>query len=631
MCGIFAYLGKSNQAVKSVFNGLKELEYRGYDSWGIAAATTDKQGKSGLFIIKRTGKIGKVKLDRFPKSGFAFGHTRWATHGGITKENAHPHLDCSGSLAVIHNGIVENYAQLKSDLKKEGHRFTSRTDSEVIVHLVEKYCRNSSFSQAVSKAFLKLKGLNAVIIMNLKTNEFAAVRNGSPLVIGFGRSEFVISSDNFGITPYTDQAYYLKNFEMAIVNQNGVAVKAVISGKNKKVKKEKLEWKIDQVNKGKYAHYMLKEIFEQPKLIKKISCEKNNKFSRLGKALLRAEERYLLGCGSAAYAGLAGSYIMSQIANLKVEPVVGSEFCYQLHSISKKSLILALSQSGETIDTLEAVRTAKAKNAQVAALVNVPGSSLYREVKFNLLLLAGPEKAVASTKAFTAKIANLLMLAGSISKSLETASKFLAKAAVSIEAILANTSRRKIANLAGKIIKQKDIYVIGRGLSFPAALETALKIKEVSYLHAEGFAAGELKHGVIALIKKGTPCIAFLPEDETYGENLAGAMEMKARGGYIIGVSSRPHKIFDYYIRVSDAGPATIIPNVVFGQLLAYELSLKKGIDPDMPRNLAKSVTVKINPSAAVRKKEISTWYTNPVWVGTRSPLNTPFLVFGTL
>jgi glucosamine--fructose-6-phosphate aminotransferase (isomerizing) len=380
---------------------------------------------------------------------------------------------------------------------------------------------------------------------------------------------------------------------MAILTPEQVTVIDVKTAKNIIPKKKKLDWKIEQGKKGKYKFYMLKEIFEQPQIITSIAITGASQAENIAKMVRKAHGTYLVGCGTASYACLAGSYLFSKLAKRHVNPAIGSEFGYSLEFLNKDSLVIAVSQSGETMDILESVKKAKERGAKILSLVNVTDSSLYRLSDYKMLIGAGQETAVASTKAFTGMLAHLILLANSLSGGIKKGQKSLKAAVKSTNQILSPKSLRKINFLASKIADQKHIYVIGRGLSYPASLETALKIKEISYIHAEGLAAGELKHGPLALVEKGTPCITFLPNDETYGANLAGAMEMKARGGYIIGISFKPHEVFDYYIRVPNAGEATIIPNVVVAQLLAYYLAVKKGLDPDKPRNLAKSVTVK--------------------------------------
>lgn len=593
MCGIFGYVGTKSKAADIVFEGLKRLEYRGYDSWGVAVKKPKSDTQNAYSIKKRTGKIGNASVSDLPKSNFGLGHTRWATHGGVTQTNAHPHTDCSGSIVLIHNGIIENYEAIKKKLLVHGHRFVSETDSEVAVHLIEELYRKYPFVEAVRKAFLQFEGLNAIIVMNPAKNAFVGVRSGSPLVVGMGKGENFLASDAAALLPHTKKVYFLLDNDLAVVQANNLEVFDVVSGKTKSISPLTLTWDIKQSQKGAYPHFMLKEIEEQPTILSEIASSGLPQAKKIAKQIDKAFGTYMVGCGTAAYACIAGSYLFSKIAKRHINWAVGSEFGYQTDFLTPKSLVFALSQSGETIDTLEAVHKAKAKGAKVIALVNVLGSSLYREADYKLLIGAGPEKAVASTKSFTGKLAHLLLIAYALAGKPKKGRAIVAKAAKASKQVLNQDSVERIRRLARYLKGSEHIYVIGRGLSYPASLETALKIKEISYIHAEGFAAGELKHGVIALVEAGTPCIAFLPNDETYGANLAGAMEMKARGGYIIGISDKPHEVFDYLLPVADAGEATIIPNVIAAQLLAYELTIARGLDPDMPRNLAKSVTVK--------------------------------------
>ena len=581
MCGIFGYVGERKDASKLVFEGLKSLEYRGYDSWGVAAVSEGK-----IFVKKKTGKIGDSNVDTLPKGNIAIGHTRWATHGGVTDLNAHPHLDCRGDIAVIHNGIFENYEEYKKKLISKGHKFISETDTEVIAHMLEE-------SDDLRSVFRQMKGLNAVITINTKYKSIVAVRNGSPLCIGFGKSENFLASDASALLPYTKNVYFLEDNEMAIIEGQRVEVFNVRNGKKIKYKRQKLNWEFGRGEKGKYPFYMLKEVYEQPQIVSNIASNFLSQSKKVTRLIKRAKETYLVGCGTASYACLAGEYFFSKIAKKHVNFSVGSEFGYHLDFLSSNSLVIAVSQSGETMDILESVKKAKERGAKIVSLVNVLGSSLYRLSDYKMQIGADIEKGVASTKAFTGMIAHLILLAYSLENRSSEGQKILSQAVKSTKEVLSVSNVNRIKKLVKKIINKEHFYVIGRGISYPTSLETALKIKEISYIHAEGLAAGELKHGPLALVEKGTPCIVFLPNDETYGANLAGAMEMKARGGFVVGISFKPHEVFDYFIPVTDAKEATIIPNVVVGQLLAYYLTIQKGWDPDKPRNLAKSVTVK--------------------------------------
>lgn len=599
MCGIFGYVGQKNNAAQLIFEGLKKLEYRGYDSWGIALRLTTGGPQSKLekiVVDKHVGKITDAHLasnlyNLF--SNIALGHTRWATHGGVTDVNAHPHLDCLGKIAIIHNGIIENYDRIRQKLVKFGHKFVSETDSEVAAHLIEEYSKKFSFIEATRRAFLEFDGLNAIIAMNGETNEFVAAKSGSPLVVGFGKDENFLASDAPALLSHTRKVHFLEDGEIVRVTKDEVALFDGKTGKRKSPRLQTLNWKIEEAEKGKYPHFMIKEINEQPKVLRGIAQGAINQIPDLAKIIKNAYGTYMVGCGTASYAALSGTYLFSRIAHRHVNFAQGSEFGYALDFLTNKSLVVAFSQSGETIDIIESVNKARAKGAKILAIVNVLGSTLYRMADYKILLGAGPEKCVLSTKTFTAKLAILILLSHALNTGLLEGKKLLERAIDEVEKILKLKSLAEIKKLANKFVNSEHIYVIGRGQSYPVALEAALKIKEVSYIHAEGFAAGELKHGVIALIDKGTPCLVFAPNDETYGAVLSGAMEMKTRGGFIIGVSWRNHEVFDYYLPVSDCGDASAIPNTVVAQLLGYYLCLKKGYDPDRPRNLAKSVTVK--------------------------------------
>ena len=621
MCGIFGYVGGRTDAAQIVFEGLKTLEYRGYDSWGVAAvqvksdqsdplrqssslASSERYAKASeasqftnptnkIIVKKKIGKIGDATVADMPESSFAFGHTRWATHGGVTDVNAHPHLDCTGTIALIHNGIFENYEEVKQTLIKKGHRFVSETDTEVLVHLIEEYRKSMLFTKAVQKAFNEMDGLNAIIAMDIDDGHLVAARNGSPLVVGFGDGENFLASDAVALAPHTKQVYFLEDDEMAIIGAGGIMILDAKHGRHVTPKVQKLTWSVEQADKGQYPNYLLKEIHEQPGIVAKIASSGRSRAEKMAGIIRKAYGAYLVGCGTAAHAAVTGQYLFAKIARRHVNCAIGSEFGYHLDFLTKKSVVLAISQSGETIDILESVKKAKDRGAKIAALVNVLGSSLYRVAHERVMIGAGPEKSVASTKAFTGMLAHLIFVAYALAGQPEKGQKVLAKAAVILKQLLSDGPSADIRKLAQRLKNSEHMYVIGRGLSYPASLETALKIKEISYIHAEGLAAGELKHGPLALVTKGTPVIAFLPNDETYGANLAGAMEMKARGGMIIGISFKPHEVFDVYLPVKDCGVATIIPNVVVGQLLAYYLTMARGLDPDKPRNLAKSVTVR--------------------------------------
>jgi len=585
MCGIFGYIGNKQNASQTILEGLKFLEYRGYDSWGIAV----KKGNT-LASEKHVGKIGD-KTTNLPKSTVGIGHTRWATHGGVTVTNAHPHLDCTGEIAVLQNGIVENFQQLKDELLQKGHKFVSQTDTEVISHLIEDYLKTETFSSAVRHAFNRLHGLNAILVINAISSEIIAAKNGSPLVVGIGKNEFFVASDVAGIVAHTKKVIFLKDHEMAILG-NKLQLFSLPHGKSITPRIETIDWKIEQIEKGNYKHFMLKEIYEQPLVIRNIAENYTEQIQTLSSVINKARGTFFIGCGTAFHACLTGVYLFSKIAKKHVNTASASEFNYLEDFLNKKSLVIALSQSGETIDIIEPLTRAKKKGSKIAGLVNVIGSTIYRMSDYKMLLGAGTEKAVASTKAYIAKLSLVIMLSHAVAGKLEEAKTLLLKAADEVEWMLEQNAEM-IKKLADILVKSEHIYIIGRGMSHAAALEAALKIKEVSYIHTEGLAGGELKHGPIALITKGTPCIVFAPHDETYDAIISNAQEIKSRGGIIIGVSSENSPVFDHFIHVKNGTTASVITQAVPMQLLAYYLAIKKGYDPDKPRNLAKSVTVK--------------------------------------
>jgi glucosamine--fructose-6-phosphate aminotransferase (isomerizing) len=585
MCGIFGYIGHKQNAADIVFEGLKLLDYRGYDSWGVAVKIGDK-----IEIEKKTGKIGDNKIS-LPKSTLGIGHTRWATHGGVTTINAHPHKDCSGEIAVLHNGIIENFQELKNDLLKKGHKFISETDTEVFAHLVEDFLKKEDLVNSVKDAFNLLRGLSAIVVINTKSNKIIVAKNGSPIVIGKGKNEFFIASDTAGILPYTKEILFLKDNELISLSDT-LDLYSLPKLKPLAPVFETINWKIEQAQKGQYKHFMLKEITEQPTIIKNIATSYADQISDLADVIKESRGVFFIGSGTASHACLAGVYLFSKIAKKHVNTSVASEFNYLEDFLNKESLIIPLSQSGETIDIIEPLTRARNKGSKIMALVNVLGSTIYRMADYKLLLGAGPEKAVASTKAYTAKISVLTMLAFTLVDKMENAREILLKSAEEVERLLSSDNLEKIEKIAQKLHKQEHMYVMGRGMSYATALEGALKIKEVSYMHAEGLAGGEIKHGPIALIDNGTPCIVLAPADETFDAIMSNAIEIKSRGGYIIGVSSKNSPAFDEWIEVKETG-MPLLTQVVPMQLLGYYLAIAKKLDPDKPRNLAKSVTVK--------------------------------------
>ncbi len=602
MCGIFGYVGKQNHTASLVLEGLKLLEYRGYDSWGIAmkkSFSNNPEEKNKFTVDRHVGKISDAKLssDIYNlKSNLAIGHTRWATHGGVTLKNTHPHLDCKKEVAVVHNGIIENFAKLKEELIKKGHKFSSETDTEVVAHLLEeslkKNGKKQGFSSSVREVFNRLKGLNAIVVAYAPSREIIAAKTGSPLVVGENNDGLFIASDASGIIRHTRKLLFLKDKEMVILGKD-VQLISLPTGERIKPVFEEVDWKIEDANKGHFDHFMLKEIHEQPRVIRNISQNYADQIQLLKKVVEKAQGTFFIGAGTAFNACLVGSYLFSRIAKKHMNTLVASEFNYLEDFLTKRSLIIALSQSGETIDVVEPLNRAKEKGSKIFALTNSLGSTIYRMSQYKILLGAGPEIAVASTKAYIAKLSILLLLTFTMIDKISEARELLLKAADEVERFFEKKNIRKIKQIASLITHSEHVYIIGRGVSYPTALEAALKIKEVSYVHTEGLAGGELKHGTIALISKGTPCIIFAPNDETYQSVMANAAEIKARGGLIIGVGPINSQVFDHWIETADIGEAQIISQIVPLQLLAYFMAVNKGYDPDKPRNLAKSVTVK--------------------------------------
>ena len=595
MCGIFGYVGTRQEGPQLVLEGLRKLEYRGYDSWGIATR------HNGLLIEKHVGKIGQAQTS-LPGGSAALGHTRWATHGGVSEANAHPHLDCQGRLAVIHNGIIENHEELRRELKAHGHTFTSQTDTEVVCHLLEDELKERDepaegcerLIQALLTVFRMLEGLSAISVLDPEQQCIAAAKNGSPLVLGYGDDGNFLASDSSALLEHTRRLTFLEDGQAALITANQAVVYDVASGRRQaEARVWDITWQEEQAGLDGHADFMSKEIDEQPSVLRRIATARTADAQGLADAISVARTVHFVGCGSAAHAAKCGEYYFSRIALQQANFVVGSEFGYLADFLTDRSLVVGFSQSGETIDLLESMKSARARGACLAALVNVEGSSLYRMVDQPILLSAGPERCVLATKSFTAKLAVLLMAAYAARGDVAQGAELVVRAADEIQSFLTDGRVEQLQQLAERFKDAHHLYVIGRGPSYPMALEAALKIKEVSYIHAEGFAGGELKHGVIALIEPGTPCLVLAPRDETFRAIVSGAQEIKARGGYIIGISPEASDVWDVHIPVADVGEGASIVNAVPPQILAYELAIRRGLDPDKPRNLAKSVTVK--------------------------------------
>jgi glucosamine--fructose-6-phosphate aminotransferase (isomerizing) len=589
MCGIYGYVGEPTDLGSSVLCALKTLEYRGYDSWGVGIAVNGH-----IEVEKQAGKIGPAEVN-FPLSDLGFGHTRWATHGGVTESNAHPQLDCTGKLAVIHNGIIENFRSLREELIANGHAFRSDTDSEVMAHLLEVEIDRSGgdLTVAFQAAFSQLDGLNAIIAMDSRTRELVAAKNVSPLVVGRGFGRVLIASDAVALRGHATEVHYLEDDQLVRLGHNGVTLYDRESLKEIPAEFVPLHFNKVDLDLGSHPHFMSKEMAEQPDVLERLAIESEPQIRALADAISDSYGTFFVGCGTASFAALTGSYLFSRIASRHVNFVVGSEFKYHEHFLTPKSLVIALSQSGETADIIEAMLSAKKRGAKLGALVNVEHSTLDRMVDLRVHLNAGPEQCVLSTKAYTAKVATLLLIAHAFDADYESGRNLVRAASQGLREMLEEAWISRIRDVARDIYQAEHLFVIGRGLSYPTALEAALKIKEVSYIHAEGFAGGELKHGVIALVAPGTPCVVYAPRDETRADILSGAMELRSRGGYIIGIGPDDDPVFDVHLPTPDVGDASPLVQALPAQMLGYHAALFRGNDPDKPRNLAKSVTVK--------------------------------------
>lgn len=591
MCGIFAYSGDRKDAAAIVIGGLKNLEYRGYDSWGIAIKNDES-----IVIHKEVGKIGDYNdANSLPKSRMAFGHSRWATHGKVTVENAHPHTCENNEVAIVHNGIFENYQVVKNSLEKKGHTFTSETDTEVIAHLIEDYMQNMDFKNSVRAATKDISGRYAIVVTCKNSNEIIAARRGSPIIIGVGKSdnEFFIASDIPAFLEYTNRVIYLDDDQMVTIANNQIEFIEITTETPIKKRIVEIEWKAEEAEKGDFPHFMIKEIMEQKDTIMRAVNQDPESINSFAKAIKSSFGTYFVACGTAGKVCMAGEYLFSKIAREHVNFSYGSEFSYHKHFLTDKTLIVAVSQSGETADTLEALEIGRSKGSKIASILNVETSTMARMSDIVLPIKAGPEKAVASTKATTSQLAILILLAYAADNRINDGKQLLINTAGQINDMLNPRYEKHILKLANQIQNSESMYIIGRGINYPIALEAAIKLQEVSYIHAEGFAGGELKHGPIALISEGTPVIAIVPNDDTQSDIISNTTEIKSRGGFIIGVAPQNNDIFDYWIRVPDAGDASPIVNIIPIQILAYQLAVLRNFDPDKPRNLAKSVTVK--------------------------------------
>jgi glucosamine--fructose-6-phosphate aminotransferase (isomerizing) len=608
VCGIIGYIG-DKQAVPILLEGLKRLEYRGYDSAGMSV-----QNGETMVTLKRAGRIAdfeKVVKKRSPRGTVGMAHTRWATHGAPTEENAHPHKSCRGDIMVVHNGIIENYSALRKKLEAEGHVFRTETDTEVLAHLIEKYFEGN-LEDAVRRALRKVEGTYGLVVMSTKDRgKLVAARLGSPLVLGIANGDFFVASDVSAIVLHTRQVIYLDDGEMLTLTKRGYTMTDL---NNIEVFKDISEVTLDikEIQKGGYAHFMLKEIMEQPASVQNtmrgrlLQAEGDARFGGLNisdEEIRNIERIIITACGTSWHAGLIGEYMIEELARIPVEVEYASEFRYRDPVITKNSLVVAVSQSGETADTLAAMREAKKRGAKVLGIVNVVGSTIARQADGGIYIHAGPEIGVASTKAFTSQITALALFTlfigrrrGVITKAkgrdLMTA---MAKIPGQIEEILKKNDQ--ILKIAEKYSEHANFLYLGRGYNFPVALEGALKMKEISYIHAEGYPAAEMKHGPIALIDENMPVVFIAVKDSVHQKVLSNIQEVKARRGRVIAIANRGdselRKLADHVITVPETMQAlSPILTVVPLQLLAYHVAVLRECDVDKPRNLAKSVTV---------------------------------------
>ena len=600
MCGIVGYTGK-NSALNPVVEGLRRLEYRGYDSAGIALPT--EIGKP-LYIEKRAGKLKNLEeaLAKTPNSTSGIGHTRWATHGGPTDTNAHPHLDNDGKLALIHNGIIENYVQLRAELEKRGHKFKSETDTESVVHLLSDARKenNGDLAAAMRQVCKQLKGsFTLLAIHSDNPSHIVGARRNSPLVVGVGNGENFLASDVAAFIAHTKVALELGQDEVVEITPTSIEV-TNLAGQVVKSKQYEISWDASAAERGGFTHFMLKEIYEQPKAISDTLIGRLDGLN-LKLKFKKFEKIVIIACGTAYNAGLVGKYAIEKWGQIPVDVELASEYRYREPSLDKKTLVIPISQSGETMDTLMALRYAKSKGATIFSVCNTNGSTIGRESDAVLYTHAGPEIAVASTKAFATQLIAMYLIGLEIGKSLDNLSKKEVNAIIEqLSALPAKVEQvletvEPLRELTRKFKDAESVLFLGRHVGYPTALEGALKLKELAYMHAEGFAGGELKHGPIALIDKGTPVVAIMPaEHSVLAEKMASNIqEVKARGAVVIAISEFDFVGADHLIRIPKIDQLLQpVLAVVPLQVIAYEMAVARGNDVDQPRNLAKSVTV---------------------------------------
>jgi len=612
MCGIIGYIG-SKPVVPVLLDGLRRMEYRGYDSAGVAIVSPE-----GISLRRAAGKLVNLEntIRAQPVDGlYGVGHTRWATHGRPTEENAHPHSDCTGRIVVVHNGIIENYLELKRELQSQGHNFKTETDTEIVAHLVEREMQGDGLEHAVRRALTLLRGMFALALVSVDDQEkIVAVRNGPPLVVGLGTDGFLVASDIPAILSHTRDVVFLDDDEMAVITRSGVAF-TDSGGRPVSKTTQRVLWDPIAAEKGGHRHFMLKEIYEQPSaaretILGRVSLDRGRVFledMHISEETFQTLEKItIVACGTSWHAGLVGKYLIEALAHVPVEVDYGSEYRYRNPIVAGKELAIAITQSGETADTLAALREARRKGASSIAVCNVVGSMATREADGTVYTHAGPEIGVASTKAFTSQLVALHLLALYIAQLRGTLTE--ADIRRHIEDLLllpqileqAVTASRATEKVAERFYNRTDFLFLGRGINYPVALEGALKLKEISYIHAEGYPAGEMKHGPIALIDERMPVVAIAPNDRVFEKMMGNIQEAKARGGSIIAITTEGDGRMAEILDANDAilpMPATtaLLTPIVMTiplQLLAYHIAVRRGCDVDQPRNLAKSVTV---------------------------------------
>jgi len=612
MCGIIGYIG-SKPVVPVLLEGLRRMEYRGYDSAGVAVVSPE-----GISLRRSAGKLANLEnaIRTQPVDGlYGVGHTRWATHGRPTEENAHPHRDCTGRIVVVHNGIIENYLELKEELQAQGHEFKTETDTEIVAHLVEREMQDDGLENAVRRALKLMRGMFALVLVSVDDPEkIVAVRNGPPIVVGLGQDEFFVASDIPAILAHTRDVVFLGDEEMAVITRSGVSF-TDFSGRAVSKTTQRVMWDPIAAEKGGHKHFMLKEIYEQPAaardtILGRVSLDQGHVFLEevnISDATFRTLEKVtIVACGTSWHAGLVGKYLIEALAHVPVEVDYGSEYRYRNPIVADRELAIAITQSGETADTLAALREGRRKGASTIAICNVVGSMATREAEGTVYTHAGPEIGVASTKAFTSQLVALQLLAlylaqvrGTLASSeiRRHIGELLQMPYILEQALKASAATEKVAE---RFYSRSDFLFLGRGINYPIALEGALKLKEISYIHAEGYPAGEMKHGPIALIDERMPVVALAPNDHVFEKMIGNVQEAKARGGAVIAITTAGDSRMDAVLDARDVMlpmPATtpLLTPIVMTvplQLLAYHIAVRRGCDVDQPRNLAKSVTV---------------------------------------